>query len=378
MDLLFVTQVVLDRPHGGPRHVHAVARAWSAAGHRVRLLAPGEDEAVCGVERLRLRPGLGPGVRLELALAGAVLADSAVGGSRRPDVAYVRLSASSLFVPVALAARRIPFVAELNGRLLAELEALGRPGLAVQTVGLAQRLVSQLAYATVAVDEKIGRHAREALGARDVRVIENGADLDVAVPGDRLAARGQLGLPVDRPLLAFAGTLAPELRLDLLLEAVNLLPGSPLLVVAGDGPARGKLEGADRSRVRVLGPLPHPDAIRLLQAADVCVNVRDGDLGMKALEYAAVGRRFVAFRVEGSQRLARLYPDHRAAFLVEDRTAAGLAAALGAALDEEAEGPLPPDAVSKARAGIGWDRTAARVAEVLEEARRSSPNVTGA
>jgi glycosyltransferase involved in cell wall biosynthesis len=365
MRILFVTQVVLDRPHGGPRHVLAVARAWGAAGHAVRLLAPGDEPASPGLERIRPPGGARPGARLE--------ARQAVSTARevrrsRPDVAYVRLSATSSLVPATLAALRVPFVTELNGRLLDELRLLGRPEPAVRAVQLVERAIARGAFATVAVEAKIGRHARDALGARDVRVVENGADLSVATPGDRAAARRRLDLPEDRPVLAFAGTLAPELRLDLLLDAIGRLPGAPLLVVMGDGPQAARLEGAPSERVRWLGPRPHAEAIDLLRAADVCVNVRDGDLGMKALEYAAVGRRFVAFRVEGGERLEGLYPGHRAAFLVDARSADALARALEDALREEARAPLPPAAVEAARAEVGWERTARRIAAILDEA----------
>ena len=366
MRILFVTQVRLDRPQGGPRHVLAVARCWAEAGHSVALLAPGTDPPDPGVQRVRPRR-VAAGARLEAALA-ARLPGLLVRSS--PDVAYVRLSATSSLVPFALGALRLPFVTELNGRLLDELAALGRPPAAIAAVRAVQRRVAALAFATVAVEGRIGAHAREALGARDVRVIENGADLRAATPGDRAAARRRLGLAPRTPLLAFAGTLAPELRLDLLAEALRSRPGVQL-VVAGDGPARARWEAAiqDLPNVRYVGPRPHGEAIDLLRAADVCVNVRDGDLGMKALEYAAVGRRFVAFRVDGAERLERLYPGERAAFLVEERSAPALGAALDAALDAEAAGPLSAEGIAGARAEVGWERTAARIAAVLDEAR---------
>lgn len=369
MRILFVTQVVLDRPHGGPRHVLSVARAWCQAGHEVELVAPGREPPEPGLERLRPPAGMGPGARLE-----AVLAGLSVWAVRRrpPDVAYVRLSATSSAVPLTLASLGVPFVTELNGRLLDELRLLGRSELALRVVAGAQRVIASRAFALVAVEQKIGRHARDALWARDVRVIENGADLSVATPGDRVTARERLGLPLDRTILAFAGTLVPELRLDLLLEARSQLPGSPMLVLAGDGPARSVVEAAstESEAVRWLGARPHAEAVDLLRAADVCVNVRDGDLGMKALEYAAVGRRFVAFRVEGAERLEGLYPHHRAAFLVEERSAEALAVGICAALQEEgAQGPLPASAVEEARSEVGWERTAGRITQVLEEAR---------
>jgi glycosyltransferase involved in cell wall biosynthesis len=99
------------------------------------------------------------------------------------------------------------------------------------------------------------------------------------------------------------------------------------------------------------------------------VNVRDGDLGMKCFEYAAVGRRFVTFELEGTERLARLYPGLEAVHLVKERSVDAFARALRAALDAEQRlGPLPLAAVEEARKTIGWDQTARRISAVLEAA----------
>lgn len=365
MRILFVTQVMLDRPFGGARHVLAVAAELSELGHEVTLLAPGiEANPSPQVRRIRPPAHLMPGAKLEVALAALALKESLV---RRPDVAYVRISATSSAVALALKAARIPVILELNGRILAEMKLLGRSKAAVALVQVALRAVVASAKALVAVEARIGRHATEALGARNVHVIENGADIRNATPGDRSEARTALKLPQDAQIVAFAGTLVPELRLDLLIEAIEGLPDVHL-VVAGDGPAMGRLSAALsplEGRLTLLGARSHEDAIQLLRAANVCVNVRDGDMGMKCLEYAALGRRFVAFEVEGADRLKALYPTTPAAYLVESRSADALAGALTSALDAEKAGPLPKAEVDAARAVVGWDRTAAEIAAVL-------------
>ncbi len=361
MDILFVTQVVLDRPHGAPRHVLAVARAWAQLGHRVTLLAPGADPPEPGVLRVRPRWVQTPGARLEAALAEKT---AELLLQNRPQVAYVRLSASSSLVPAVLAAARVPFVVELNGRLLDELSALGRGPLAVAAVRQSARWVVARARALVAVEARIGRHAALELGAQTIHVIENGADLQRATPGDRGEARQRLRLP-GGPILVFVGTLVPEQRFDLLFAARRSL-AVPLYLV-GDGPQKARVlaEAATDSEVHYVGQVTPQTAIDWIRAATVCVNVRQGDLGMKCLEYAAVGRRLVTFQEEGAERLAGLYDsDLEAVHLVEP---ADLASGLAAAMKSEANlGPLPPDAVEKARAQIGWEHTAARILAVLE------------
>jgi glycosyltransferase involved in cell wall biosynthesis len=366
--ILFVTQVMLDRPHGGARHVLAVAREMAKLGTELTLLGPGLEPEVEGIRRIRPPRTLHAGARMEAALA--VLA--AREASRADyDAAYVRISASSSLVPATLAALGVPVILELNGRILDELRELGRSELAIRTVALALMTVVHLARAVIAVEPKIGRHAEEALGAKNVIVVENGADLERATPGDRSEARKALGLDPRAKILTFVGTLVPELRLDLLLEAHRAMEDVTLLV-AGDGPQKSALSG-DRSRIVHLGTVPHDKAVLAIRAADACINVRDGDLGMKCFEYAAIGRRFVTFAVEGSERLAALYPGLEAVHLVGERSAAALRAAVERALEAERRlGPLAPEAIASARDGIGWDHTARRIMKVIEACASSS------
>ncbi len=359
MKILFATQVQLDRPYGGARHVSAVARELAKLGHELVLLAPGQEDSIPGVVRIRPPAALGPGAKMEAALAALAARELA---KRSFDAAYVRISASSSLIPLVIAARGVPLVLELNGRILDELEQLGRPRWMIETVRLSLRGVVAGAEAVVAVEAKIGRHAESALGARKVVVIENGADLDAATPGDREEAKRVLGLDLRTKYVAFTGTLVPEQRFDLLLEAHAKMKSFTLLI-AGDGPQAALLKNAP---VVHLGVVPHATAISALRAAHACINVRDGDLGMKCFEYAAVGRRFVAFKYEGTERLEKLYPGLDAVHLVEERSASGLARGIAAALHaEETRGPLPPEAIEKARATIGWDHTARQIAEVL-------------
>lgn len=367
MRILLVTQVILDRPHGGARHVLSVSRELAKLGHDVTLLAPGLEAPAPGVTRIRPSRRSHPGVRLEAELARLTVEHAL---RHRPDIAYVRLSPTSSLVPLSLSALSIPIVLELNGRILDELRERKRGALAVRVARRSLSRVVRLSRALVAVEPRIATHAERELGARETTVIENGADLDVATPGDREEACRALGLDADRTHLVLAGTLGPELRLDLLVDAHRSLDGVTLVVV-GDGPGRATVEAArtlagSSSPIVVLGAVPHEHAILAIRAADACVNVRDGDLGMKCLEYAAVGRRFATFRVEGAERLERLYPGLSAVHLVEERSARALSQAIARALEAEATfGPLPSEAVLAARRSLGWEHTAKRIAEVL-------------
>ncbi len=367
MKLLFVTKVRLDQPFGGARHVLAVCRELISLGHEVTLAAPGREAPIDGLARIRPPAGVQPGLRMESILAAQLAVEIA---RRRPHVVYLRLSPTSSLIPAVVRALGVPLALELNGPILDELRASGRSDAAIRTVERVLRPTVRHARALIAASENVARHARTALGARDPIVVWNGADLDVATPGDRGEARRALGLDPEQRYLAFAGTLVEEQRIDLLCAAHRRLPGVGLLV-AGGGPRAAEVEAHARSAppgspVQFLGALPHDAAICVLRAADVCVSTRSGDLGMKPLEYAAVGRRFVLFEEDGIDRLLGLYPGEEAVFAVKEKSEAALLSALEAALDAEARrGPLPAPAIERARAEIGWDRTAARIAEVL-------------
>ena len=135
-------------------------------------------------------------------------------------------------------------------------------------IGSADRLV--------AVCEALAQVYRE-LGARPdkVRVLRNGVDLDLFTPGYKEAMRDRL--KIDRPCLIVVGQLIERKGVDLSIRALPLLPEAVLLVV-GDGPLRGQLEGLARQlrvsdRVRFAGQVAHAALPELYGLADALVLV---------------------------------------------------------------------------------------------------------
>ncbi|MBI3782655.1 MAG: glycosyltransferase family 4 protein [Deltaproteobacteria bacterium] len=363
--ILFVTQVQLDEPSGRAHHVCALARALAQLDHDVTLLAPGFENPIPGVHRIRPPGGLPPGLGLE-----AVLALRAAFAARRADAGYVRLSSSSSIVSVALAGLRLPLVLELNGPVVDEQRRRGGR-VAAAVVRQSLRRVIALAAHVVAVDSVTARHAQSVLGAQRVSVVDNGADLETAIPGSRAEARDRLGLRRAGHVVTLTGTLAPEQRLDLLLQAHQQLDGVTL-VVAGGGPGQALLDAARSGRTGsslvALGTVAHEQAVLAVQAADVCVDLREDRLGLKCLEYAAVGRRLVTCRVEGVDRLHGLYPGLEALHVIDAPTVSAVRLGLEAALEAEARrGPLPLEAVNRARATLGWEHSARHIASLIAQ-----------
>jgi glycosyltransferase involved in cell wall biosynthesis len=162
-----------------------------------------------------------------------------------------------------------------------------------------------------------------------VRVIENA--VQPPAPHDRREARTRLGLPPESPVAVCLARLVDQKRHDLLLEAWRDQAPDAVLLLAGDGPNRARIEAqvADLGlggRVRVLGA--RTDVDWLLAAADVSVLATDWEgLPISVLEAMAAGVPVVASAVGG---LADTLPG--AACLVAPGSADALAAGLAGLL----------------------------------------------
>lgn len=404
MRILYVTQVPLDGFNAAAQHVIGITDGLAAIGHDVDLIAPRrsadprhddplrsgastlDGSGSSGAEDGRAKPeGAGrkrqvhgyarrgdarsgryrPGPWLE-ACQGLVVARQVT--RERPDAAYVRVFPSTSIVPRVLEVAGIPTVLELDGQILDHLADHGPRPIAQ---GVVRRLLARVlrrGRPLIVPLECFGAAARQRLGAVDVEVVENGCDLETAVPGSRTRARRALGLPLDGPCVAFTGTLAPEQRLDLL-EAAAAIPGVRLLI-AGEGPGARQVaalaDAAPHHSVRFFGAVTQQRSVEIARAADVCLDLRPGHVGSKCLDYASLGRRIVAFEAPGIERLRALYPGHEVVFALRDGSREELSAAVDAAIAAESAEPLPASAIEAARRGLGWDTTARRVSALLE------------
>jgi len=315
------------------------------------------------VERLRER-----GVEVEVLAPGTGYRDFglAYGGGmatnlrRRPWAAPLMLT--SMWRAVRREARNADLVhahwlltaavARFAGRpLVVTLHGSGSAG-RFSDVELSRRrprLVRALlrpAAAVICVSETVAEPVRAA-GVQAV-VIPNG----VRIP-DEVEA------PADPPEVLYVGRLSPEKNVDTLVEAV----GDLNLVVAGDGPLRGRIPKA-------LGAVPHAKVERLLERASVVVAPceREG-FGLAAAEAMAFGRPVVA---AAGGALLELVADGETGLLVPPRDAPALRAAVEQLLaDPELRDRLGRAARARARERFGWeaviDRTVAVFCRALAE-----------
>ena len=201
------------------------------------------------------------------------------------------------------------------------------------------RSVLRGARLVIAASTALAESAR-ALGAGEVRVIPSGVDLPAEV-----------GAEARPPEVLYAGRLSAEKGIEELVETTAGIP----LVVAGDGPLRGRVPGA-------LGFVPHDELQRLYARAAVvaCPSRREG-FGVTCLEAMAHARPVVATAVGG---LRDLVVDGETGLLVEPRDPRALRAAIERLLaDPELRQRLGAAGRDRAREQFSWDAvTAATVA----------------
>ncbi len=200
--------------------------------------------------------------------------------------------------------------------------------------GACIRSVLQRAEGVIALSRDLGQHVR-AMGvpAERVHVLRRGVDPSLFSPGDRVAARRDLGLSPGVPMILWVGRFAPVKGLDVLVAACERLrkdrPDFRLCLI-GDGPLRGELLSEVSRRglggqIRFVGTLPHEQLAPWFRAADVTVlPSRSEGIPNVLLESLACGTPFVASNVGGIGEIA----DYPVARLVAPERPAELAAAL--------------------------------------------------
>ncbi|NHN36702.1 glycosyltransferase family 4 protein [Pseudomaricurvus alcaniphilus] len=169
----------------------------------------------------------------------------------------------------------------------------------------------------------------------ETHVLRNGVDLSRFSPQPSAQEiREELG--IKGHLLISVGRLAELKGHELTIEALVSLPGVSLMLV-GDGPEESALKAlAERlgvaDRVFFLGGKPQQELARFISAADIKVlaSSREGWPNV-LLEAMACGTPVVATAVGG---VPEVLSAGSGGVLVEDRSAAGLAAAIGRLLTD--------------------------------------------
>ena len=155
------------------------------------------------------------------------------------------------------------------------------------------------------VSEDERRLGIEAGVRADYRVFPNGVDLSRFTPGDRAAARAELGLPAGAPLVACVGRLHRQKNQAALLDVWPLVRGvvqDARLVLVGDGPDRDELAARAVEGVDLVGP--SADVRPWLAAASLIAQPsRWEGMSLSLLEAMAAGRSVVVTDVTGMREV---------------------------------------------------------------------------
>lgn len=224
---------------------------------------------------------------------------------------------------------------------------------------------------TIAVSNPARDFLRQYFPEADPRVIPNGVDVDVFHPGHPPIRHLRDGMVN----VVFVGRLEKRKGLrDLVLgfqDMQSRVPRSRLIIV-GDGPERGRVEGLI-SQLRVenvvmAGYVPGSVLPRYYATADIaCFPATGGEsFGVVLLEAMASGLPVVATEVPGYLTVVESGHD---SLTVRPRTPVELGAALTIlARDPELRRRLAENALAKARR-YAWREVAGRVVEVYKSAR---------
>ena len=211
-----------------------------------------------------------------------------------------------------------------------------------------------------------------------LKTIHPGVDHEVFSPGDRAAARNDLGLS-DELVMLSVGRIQPLKGLQLAIRATDELRSAlerklVLLVVGGaSGPAGDRelrrlhhlVRELDlEDEVRFVGPQPHAKLPVFYRAADALVVCSHSEsFGLAALEAHACATPVVGTAVGG---LAYVVRDGRSGFLIDTRDPSIFAARLKTLLADDALRSQFGRCAAQLSAEFSWDKTARESLELYE------------
>jgi glycosyltransferase involved in cell wall biosynthesis len=218
------------------------------------------------------------------------------------------------------------------------------------------------------------RYAALGVEAGRLLVAHNGYDPRAFEPRvEPSAARREVGLPADRPLVVYTGHINATKGLDVVLGMAKRCPGARFVLVGseGDGLIERLARGADN--VTLVPWQPGGRVVRYLFAADVLLLPPSGVplrlvgntvLPMKLFLYLAAGRPILA---PDGPDLAELLEDDDNAVLVPPGDVAAAAAALRDLLADGARRARLSEAARRTSVGLTWDARAAKIERFLED-----------
>ena len=225
----------------------------------------------------------------------------------------------------------------------------------------------QRASAIITRSAALGQLLAEAgLAPERLHPVYNGIDFTRFCPGDPLAAREALGLPLHGPMILFVGNFLPIKNPLLLLRAHAQLTSAHLVMVGG-GPLEEKAralagELGTAGRITFAGRRSAEEVARFMRAADVlALPSHNEGVPNVILEAFASGLRVVASRVGGISEV------HDRACL-GSLVPAGDLDALVHTLRHALETPVQSEAIRRHALQFSWEAAALKYSGLLKAA----------
>ncbi|MGE0877589.1 MAG: glycosyltransferase family 4 protein [Acidimicrobiia bacterium] len=312
----------LTVPGGVQAQILGLARALRGLGHAVRVLGPCDGAPP--------DPNVTPlGNSIPTAVNGSMapLAPDPACALRTIRALYdERFDVVHVHEPLA-PGPSVTAVFLKNAPLVGTFHAAGESA-AYKWLRPATRWTAKRLDIRCAVSPDARAMAEAALGG-DYELVFNGIDVDFF----------ELAEPfkTDDPTIFYVGRHEPRKGLDVLLDAMALLPRDVRLWVGSDGPetARLKARYAGDPRIEWLGRLTDDEKARRYRGASVACfpSLRGESFGVVLLEAMAARTPIVASDLPGYRNVAQ---DHRDAVMVRPGDPAALAEALAGVLGDPA------------------------------------------
>jgi glycosyltransferase involved in cell wall biosynthesis len=319
--ILMMNLTHLGEGEGGALHQIALMRCFRDFGNTVSMLAPRrpECEKIPGDIRdgVTLTPSMTTlGLPPAFDMLGQLPALVASRLSGNADTLYIRANLFSLFAVAIGRLLGMRVVVEHNGWCAAERRARGGGAFLVAVEKISQVLSARWAHMSRCVTNGIARLlSNNGVSDAKIVVIGNGVDTTAMYPAADAVPCGS-GAATTR--LGFIGGLVSWQGVDIAIAAMDRLRDVPglELVIAGDGPERGRLESLAAEldladRIRFLGYVPRDQALAVINGFDIALapftRERNAEIGLspiKIRDYAAAGRIVVAADIEGVGELS--------------------------------------------------------------------------
>lgn len=180
-----------------------------------------------------------------------------------------------------------------------ETGAISRFGPAYRTLRLIESAIVRRSASTLVRSQFAAEVLAERSGVPLSRffLVASGRDPNQFQPGtsiSRAATRAQLGMPLDAPVLAYAGSIGPQYRFDLTVrvvsEAVRRCPKTRFLLITGSPDlAEYELKNSPIRQITTVLRADPPDVAPLLATADVGLCFRTQSFSMRAVAPVKLG-----------------------------------------------------------------------------------------